>query len=290
MFIFRYSHYNLCFCSLITNFWSDTKSRSTCTEKHSMFCLQFADNLTHQVFKSVMFFFSRRKINTFLTLYFFLKKLNFLFFVFVDGPQTVLHFDEMQTKWHLCINNLLMTSFHLSIIMNRKKRQSTSVFRHSVYKTFFPICKCQDSLAVTLFWNSCLFEVKVWQNKWTTFRAQSPTNSRPLAQPRRHQYSCRAAEDKGPSRVEANTFNPSRFHVSISARLLKIKEWVDGHDPGALVIPFSGGLESQLQDKSEEEMQKYCAECKTQRLISIQSPRTLLSAVSSVHSFNCMCW
>lgn len=98
-----------------------------------------------------------------------------------------------------------------------------------------------------------------------------------------------APEDNKPSCVEPNTFNPSRFRISISARLLKIKEWVDGHDPGAQVIPFSGGLESQLQDKSEEEMQKYCAECKTQRLISIQSPRTLLSAVSSVHSFNCMC-
>lgn len=74
------------------------------------------------------------------------------------------------------------------------------------------------------------------------------------------------------------------------ARLVKIKEWVDGHDPGALVIPFSGGLESNLQDMSEEEMQKYCTEHKAQRLISIQPPHTLLSAVSSVHSFNCMCW
>lgn len=95
-----------------------------------------------------------------------------------------------------------------------------------------------------------------------------------------------AAEENKPSRVNAALLTR---RVSISARLLKIKEWVDGHDPGALVIPFSGGLESRLQDKSEEEMQKYCAECKTQRLISIQSPRTLLSAVSSVHSFNCMC-
>lgn len=72
-------------------------------------------------------------------------------------------------------------------------------------------------------------------------------------------------------------------------RLVKIKEWVDSHDPGALVIPFSGGLESLLQDKSEEERQKYSTEHKTQRLISIQSPHTLLSAVSSMHSFNCMC-
>uniref|UniRef100_A0A3Q3VL61 Uncharacterized protein n=1 Tax=Mola mola TaxID=94237 RepID=A0A3Q3VL61_MOLML len=42
--------------------------------------------------------------------------------------------------------------------------------------------------------------------------------------------------------------------------LVKIKEWVDSHDPGALIIPFSAGLESQLQDKSEEEMQMYCKE------------------------------
>lgn len=72
-------------------------------------------------------------------------------------------------------------------------------------------------------------------------------------------------------------------------RLVKIKEWVDSHDPGALVIPFSGSLENQLQDKSEEEQQQYCTEHKTQRLISILSPHTLLSAVSSMHSFNCMC-
>uniref|UniRef100_A0A3Q3LHA0 Obg like ATPase 1 n=1 Tax=Mastacembelus armatus TaxID=205130 RepID=A0A3Q3LHA0_9TELE len=50
--------------------------------------------------------------------------------------------------------------------------------------------------------------------------------------------------------------------------LMKIKEWVDSHDPGALVIPFSGGLESQLQDKSEEEREKYCTEHKTQSALS----------------------
>uniref|UniRef100_A0A673AJC9 Obg like ATPase 1 n=1 Tax=Sphaeramia orbicularis TaxID=375764 RepID=A0A673AJC9_9TELE len=50
--------------------------------------------------------------------------------------------------------------------------------------------------------------------------------------------------------------------------LMKIKEWVDSHDPGALVIPFSGGLEGQLQDKSEEEREKYCTEHKTQSALS----------------------
>ncbi|KAF3824362.1 hypothetical protein GH733_008647, partial [Mirounga leonina] len=40
-------------------------------------------------------------------------------------------------------------------------------------------------------------------------------------------------------------------------RLIKIKEWVDKYDPGALVIPFSGALELKLQELSAEERQKY---------------------------------
>uniref|UniRef100_A0A8C7HVK8 Obg like ATPase 1 n=2 Tax=Oncorhynchus TaxID=8016 RepID=A0A8C7HVK8_ONCKI len=50
--------------------------------------------------------------------------------------------------------------------------------------------------------------------------------------------------------------------------LVKIKEWVDSHDPGALVIPFSGGVESVLQDMSEEEIQKYCTEHKAQSVLT----------------------
>lgn len=46
---------------------------------------------------------------------------------------------------------------------------------------------------------------------------------------------------------------------------MKIKEWVDAHDPGALVIPFSGGFECKYQDMNDEEKQKYCEENKTQR-------------------------
>lgn len=48
-------------------------------------------------------------------------------------------------------------------------------------------------------------------------------------------------------------------------RLAKIKEWVDAHDPGALVIPVSGAVESKLLDMEEEERTKYCEEQKTQR-------------------------
>uniref|UniRef100_A0A8C7P081 Obg like ATPase 1 n=1 Tax=Oncorhynchus mykiss TaxID=8022 RepID=A0A8C7P081_ONCMY len=47
--------------------------------------------------------------------------------------------------------------------------------------------------------------------------------------------------------------------------LIKIKEWVDAHDPGAMVIPVSGGLEAKLQDMTDEEKDKYCEEAKTQR-------------------------
>ncbi|KAJ8253039.1 hypothetical protein GJAV_G00208440 [Gymnothorax javanicus] len=50
--------------------------------------------------------------------------------------------------------------------------------------------------------------------------------------------------------------------------LVKIKEWVDSHDPGALVIPFSGGLESKLLDMSEEDRAKYCEEHKTQSVLT----------------------
>uniref|UniRef100_A0A9J7ZS73 Obg-like ATPase 1 n=1 Tax=Cyprinus carpio carpio TaxID=630221 RepID=A0A9J7ZS73_CYPCA len=50
--------------------------------------------------------------------------------------------------------------------------------------------------------------------------------------------------------------------------LVKIKEWVDAHDPGALVIPFSGGFESKYQDMTDEEKQKYCEENKTQSILT----------------------
>ncbi|XP_016408553.1 obg-like ATPase 1 [Sinocyclocheilus rhinocerous] len=53
-----------------------------------------------------------------------------------------------------------------------------------------------------------------------------------------------------------------------SLQLAKIKEWVDIHDPGALVIPFSGGFESKYQDMTDEEKQKYCEENKTQSVLT----------------------
>lgn len=54
----------------------------------------------------------------------------------------------------------------------------------------------------------------------------------------------------------------------LCSRLVKIKEWVDAHDPGAVVIPVSGAIESKLLDMEEEERNKYCEEQKTQRWVT----------------------
>lgn len=43
-------------------------------------------------------------------------------------------------------------------------------------------------------------------------------------------------------------------------RLLKIKEWIDKNDPGAMLIPFSGGLEAKLVDMPEDEGAAYLKE------------------------------
>ncbi|XP_061699548.1 obg-like ATPase 1 [Syngnathoides biaculeatus] len=50
--------------------------------------------------------------------------------------------------------------------------------------------------------------------------------------------------------------------------LAKIKEWVDTHDPGSMVIPLSGALESKLFDMEPEEQKKYCEEQKTQSVLT----------------------
>ncbi|XP_077395501.1 obg-like ATPase 1 isoform X2 [Festucalex cinctus] len=50
--------------------------------------------------------------------------------------------------------------------------------------------------------------------------------------------------------------------------LAKIKEWVDAHDPGSMVIPLSGALESKLFDMEPEEQKKYCEEHKTQSVLT----------------------
>jgi len=46
--------------------------------------------------------------------------------------------------------------------------------------------------------------------------------------------------------------------------LPKLKEWVDANDPGAVMIPLSGVLETQLAELSEEDRDKFCKENNTQ--------------------------
>ena len=48
-------------------------------------------------------------------------------------------------------------------------------------------------------------------------------------------------------------------------RLVKIKEWVDANDPGALVIPLSGVFESKIVDMPEDERQRFLDENKVSR-------------------------
>ncbi|XP_069691126.1 obg-like ATPase 1 [Periplaneta americana] len=44
--------------------------------------------------------------------------------------------------------------------------------------------------------------------------------------------------------------------------LIKIKEWVDKNDPGAIIIPFSGAFENRLADMEPEERKKYIEDVK----------------------------
>ncbi|MCL4130538.1 UNVERIFIED_CONTAM: hypothetical protein GTU68_048507 [Idotea baltica] len=67
------------------------------------------------------------------------------------------------------------------------------------------------------------------------------------------------------------TSKPMIYLVNLSERdyirkknkwLLKIKEWIDTNDPGAMLIPFSGALELKLADMNPEDTEKYLQENK----------------------------
>jgi len=47
--------------------------------------------------------------------------------------------------------------------------------------------------------------------------------------------------------------------------LIKIKEWVEKNDPGAVIIPFSGFFENRLLELSDEERKLYLEEVKATR-------------------------
>lgn len=46
---------------------------------------------------------------------------------------------------------------------------------------------------------------------------------------------------------------------------MKIKEWVDKNDPGAILIPFSGVFENKLADMEPDEKAKYVQDNGTTR-------------------------
>lgn len=50
-----------------------------------------------------------------------------------------------------------------------------------------------------------------------------------------------------------------------SPRLLKLKEWIDKNDPGALIIPFCGTFEHKLVEMEDAERAAYLKEQGTTR-------------------------
>jgi obg-like ATPase 1 len=65
------------------------------------------------------------------------------------------------------------------------------------------------------------------------------------------------------------TMKPVVYLVNLSEKdyirkknkwLLKIKEWVDAHDPGSVMIPFSAAFELKIQDMPEDEKANYVKE------------------------------
>ncbi|KAJ7354822.1 Obg-like ATPase [Desmophyllum pertusum] len=73
------------------------------------------------------------------------------------------------------------------------------------------------------------------------------------------------------------TSKPVMYLVNLSEKdyirkknkwLLKIKEWVDANDKGAVIIPLSGALETKLLDLGPEEGEKYLKEVGTQSALS----------------------
>jgi len=60
--------------------------------------------------------------------------------------------------------------------------------------------------------------------------------------------------------------------------LLKIKEWIDANDPGALLIPMSAVFESKAFDMGEDMFKGYCEEQKTQSIL----PKIIKSGFSTL--------
>ena len=57
--------------------------------------------------------------------------------------------------------------------------------------------------------------------------------------------------------VELNIFISIDILLSYNLRLAKIKAWIDEHDPGSVLIPFSGVMESDLAALDTEAKEQY---------------------------------
>jgi len=49
----------------------------------------------------------------------------------------------------------------------------------------------------------------------------------------------------------------------LTVRLMKIKDWVDVHDPHSAIIPFSGSLEAKLVEMNDDDRAAYIKDQQT---------------------------
>jgi len=53
----------------------------------------------------------------------------------------------------------------------------------------------------------------------------------------------------------------------VCVRLMKIKEWIDVHDAGSAIIPFSGSLETKLIEMDDDDHAAYLKDQQTTRYL-----------------------
>lgn len=64
--------------------------------------------------------------------------------------------------------------------------------------------------------------------------------------------------------------------------LIKIKEFVDKNDPGAIIIPFSGVFENKIIEMEEPERNKYLEDVQATRLVFIILTKTIIILNSDI--------
>lgn len=73
--------------------------------------------------------------------------------------------------------------------------------------------------------------------------------------------------------------------------LIKIKEFVDKNDPGAIIIPFSGVFENKIIEMEEPERKKYMEEVQATRFVSFVTMFYVVCELNCIFFFfNTVLW